>query len=80
MIIDRPPAATPPRMADLSRLPVFFSLESKRAIVAGGTAAAAWKAELLSAAGAQVEVFRSEAERGDVRACRHSAARADRDS
>jgi uroporphyrin-III C-methyltransferase/precorrin-2 dehydrogenase/sirohydrochlorin ferrochelatase len=44
-------------MAALSRLPAFFSLEGKRAIVAGGTAAAAWKAELLSAAGAQVEVF-----------------------
>jgi uroporphyrin-III C-methyltransferase/precorrin-2 dehydrogenase/sirohydrochlorin ferrochelatase len=57
VIIDRRPAATPPRMAVLSRLPVFFSLESKRAIVAEGTAAAAWKAELLSAAGAQVEVF-----------------------
>ena len=57
MIIDRPPTATPPRMAALARLPVFLSLENKRAVVAGGTAAAAWKAELLSAAGAQVEVF-----------------------
>ncbi len=57
MIIDRPPTATPPRMADLARLPVFLSLENKRAVVAGGAAAAAWKAELLSAAGAQVEVF-----------------------
>jgi uroporphyrin-III C-methyltransferase/precorrin-2 dehydrogenase/sirohydrochlorin ferrochelatase len=44
-------------MAALARLPVFLSLEDKRAVVAGGTAAAAWKAELLSAAGAQVEVF-----------------------
>jgi uroporphyrin-III C-methyltransferase / precorrin-2 dehydrogenase / sirohydrochlorin ferrochelatase len=57
VIIDRPPTATPPRMAALARLPVFLSLEDKRAVVAGGTAAAAWKAELLSAAGAQVEVF-----------------------
>src|ERR1041385_1349454 len=45
------------RIAPLSRLPVFFALNGKRAVVAGGTAAATWKAELLSAAGAQVDVF-----------------------
>jgi uroporphyrin-III C-methyltransferase / precorrin-2 dehydrogenase / sirohydrochlorin ferrochelatase len=45
------------RMAPLARLPVFFALEGKRVVVAGGTESAAWKAELLSAAGAQVEVF-----------------------
>jgi uroporphyrin-III C-methyltransferase / precorrin-2 dehydrogenase / sirohydrochlorin ferrochelatase len=47
----------PPRMDALARLPVFLALEGKRAVVSGGTAAAAWKAELLSAAGANVEVF-----------------------
>jgi uroporphyrin-III C-methyltransferase/precorrin-2 dehydrogenase/sirohydrochlorin ferrochelatase len=41
----------------LSRLPVFFALEHKRAVVVGGGEPAAWKAELLSAAGARVEVF-----------------------
>jgi uroporphyrin-III C-methyltransferase / precorrin-2 dehydrogenase / sirohydrochlorin ferrochelatase len=46
-----------PRMAALSRLPAFFALEGKRAILAGGTPAAVWKAELLSAAGARVDVF-----------------------
>ncbi len=45
------------RMGALARVPVFYALEEKRALVAGGTAAAAWKAELLSAAGAQVDVF-----------------------
>src|SRR6516165_6720542 len=45
------------RIAPLSRLPTFFALRGKRVIVAGGSAAASWKAELLSAAGAQVEVF-----------------------
>jgi uroporphyrin-III C-methyltransferase / precorrin-2 dehydrogenase / sirohydrochlorin ferrochelatase len=45
------------RMAPLARLPAFFALEGKRVVVAGGTESAAWKAELLSAAGAQVEVF-----------------------
>jgi len=50
-----------PRMAALSRLPAFFALEGKRAVVAGGSQAASWKAELLSACGAGVEVFAPEA-------------------
>lgn len=60
-IVYRSPRAEtqPPRMAQLSRLPVFFALTGKRAVVAGGSAAAAWKAELLSAAGAQVDVYAS---------------------
>src|SRR5665213_2605541 len=44
-------------MSRLSRLPVFLALEGKRAVLAGGNAAAAWKAELLSAAGARLEVY-----------------------
>src|SRR5258706_8174679 len=47
----------PPRIDALARLPVFLALEGRRAVVAGGNAQAAWKAELLSAAGARVEVF-----------------------
>ena len=58
MTVDRSPAALrPPRMAALSRLPAFFALEGKRAVVAGGGEPAAWKAELLAAAGARVDVF-----------------------
>ncbi len=45
------------RMGPLARLPAFFALEAKRAVVAGGSSAAIWKAELLSAAGARVDVF-----------------------
>jgi len=52
-----PSEARPPRMEALARLPVFFALADKRAVVAGGSAAAAWKAELLSAAGAAVDVY-----------------------
>jgi uroporphyrin-III C-methyltransferase / precorrin-2 dehydrogenase / sirohydrochlorin ferrochelatase len=48
------------QIAPLSRLPTFFALKDKRVIVAGGSAAATWKAELLSAAGARVEVFAPE--------------------
>ena len=47
----------PPRMAALARLPIFLALEAKRAVVAGDGPAAAWKAELLSAAGAEVDVL-----------------------
>jgi uroporphyrin-III C-methyltransferase / precorrin-2 dehydrogenase / sirohydrochlorin ferrochelatase len=45
------------RMARLAVLPVFLKLEGRRAVVAGGSDAAAWKVELLTAAGAHVEVF-----------------------
>ena len=47
-------------MSALARLPVFLALEGKRAVLAGGSAAAAWKAELLAAAGAQVAVYATE--------------------
>src|SRR5260370_36235910 len=40
-----PVEAKPPRMERLARLPVFFALTGKRVVLAGGTAAAAWKAE-----------------------------------
>jgi uroporphyrin-III C-methyltransferase/precorrin-2 dehydrogenase/sirohydrochlorin ferrochelatase len=49
--------ARPARMQSLATLPVFFKLGGKRAIVAGGSEPALWKAELLAAAGAQVEVY-----------------------
>lgn len=52
-----PVESAPPRMDALARLPVFFALHGKRAFVAGGNAGAAWKAELLAAAGAHVEVY-----------------------
>jgi uroporphyrin-III C-methyltransferase/precorrin-2 dehydrogenase/sirohydrochlorin ferrochelatase len=44
-------------MDALARLPLFFALKGKRGLIAGGCAAAAWKAELLSAAGARVQVY-----------------------
>jgi uroporphyrin-III C-methyltransferase/precorrin-2 dehydrogenase/sirohydrochlorin ferrochelatase len=73
-----PSEKKPPRMEPLARLPLFFALEGKRAVLAGGSAAAAWKAELLSVAGARVDVYASkfsddmhavvaEAPRGDIR-------------
>ena len=55
--VRRPAEAMPQRMAPLAKLPVFFDLAGKRAIVAGGAVGAAWKAELLAAAGANVDVY-----------------------
>src|SRR5215471_14403705 len=52
-----PSETAPARMGALARLPVFLSLVGKRAVLAGGSPAAAWKAELMSAAGATVDVF-----------------------
>ena len=41
----------------LANLPVFFKLTDRRVVLAGGSDGAAWKAELLAAAGARVDVF-----------------------
>lgn len=48
------------RMAPLAKLPVFWALEGRRVIVAGGSDAAAWKAELLASCGAEVHVCAEE--------------------
>lgn len=48
------------RISELAVLPVFFDLRGKRVVVIGGDEPAAWKIELLAAAGAQVDVFAEE--------------------
>ena len=48
------------RIEPLACLPVFLDLAGKPALVGGGGAGAAWKAELLAAAGARVSVFAAE--------------------
>jgi uroporphyrin-III C-methyltransferase / precorrin-2 dehydrogenase / sirohydrochlorin ferrochelatase len=53
----KPLETSSPHMDALARLPIFLALEGKRAVLAGGSPAAAWKAELLSASGASVEVY-----------------------
>jgi len=53
----RPAEAAPRRMRPLAKLPVFLNLVQQRAVVAGGSAAAAWKAELLASTGALVDVY-----------------------
>lgn len=56
----------PARMAALAKLPVFWALEGKRVVVAGGSDAAAWKAELLAACGAEVHIYAPVEELGEV--------------
>ncbi len=63
---DKGTRPAPARMAPLAKLPVFWSLEGKRVVVAGGSDAAAWKAELLAACGAQVHVYCAEDELSEV--------------
>ena len=53
------------RIATLASLPVFFELRARPVLVGGGSDAAAWKAELLAAAGAEVHVFSVAAELSD---------------
>ena len=43
----KPTEAMPKRLNALAKLPLFWTLQGKRVVLAGGTAAAAWKAELL---------------------------------
>lgn len=45
------------RIGELSVLPVLFKLDRRKVILAGGTKAAAWKAELLVASGADVHIY-----------------------
>ncbi|POF31601.1 siroheme synthase CysG [Roseibium marinum] len=47
----------PAHVGALASLPLFFPLQGRKVLLAGGTEAAAWKAELLAAAGAEVHVY-----------------------
>lgn len=58
-----PPSDGQERISALAKLPVFWNLQGKRAVIAGGTDGAAWKAELLQACGALVELY---CETGDL--------------
>jgi uroporphyrin-III C-methyltransferase/precorrin-2 dehydrogenase/sirohydrochlorin ferrochelatase len=44
----------------LAKLPIFFDLRGRRAVLIGGSPGATWKAELLAAAGAHVDVYARE--------------------
>ncbi len=44
-------------MQGLASVPVFFAVTGKRVVLAGGSSAAFWKAELFLAAGAALEIY-----------------------
>ncbi len=48
------------RIAPLAALPLFHKLEGRRVVLAGGGDGIAWKAELLAAAGAHVDLYAHE--------------------
>lgn len=53
----RAAAATVSRVDALAVLPIFFKLDGRGVVLAGGSEPALWKAELLSAAGAHLDVY-----------------------
>lgn len=63
---DRTAKPSQQRVAPLATLPLFWSLKRKRVVVAGGSDAAAWKAELLAACGAEVHLHAPRAELSDI--------------
>jgi len=56
----RPIQTRSERMDALACLPIFLSLKGRRAVLAGNHSATSWKAELLSAAGAIVDIYARE--------------------
>lgn len=52
-----PVPTAPPRIAPLPNLPLFHRIAGRKAVVAGASEGALWKAELLAAAGADVLVL-----------------------
>ena len=61
-----PPNEGGERIAPLAKLPIFWNLSNKRTVVAGGSEGAAWKAELLIACGAKVELYCMPEELGET--------------
>jgi len=57
-LLPKSAAQTEPRRMDaLAILPIFMSLQGRRALVIGNSDPVAWKAELLAAAGADVAIY-----------------------
>ena len=61
----KPQRNEPARMEKLAKLPVFWGLEGKRVVLAGGSDGAAWKAELLLACGVQLDLYCEESGRSE---------------
>ncbi|MDO6966613.1 siroheme synthase CysG [Rhizobium alvei] len=66
--VPSPPSETQARIKPLAKLPIFWDLQGKRVVVAGGSDGAAWKAELCAASGALVELYVPAEELGEIAA------------
>jgi uroporphyrin-III C-methyltransferase/precorrin-2 dehydrogenase/sirohydrochlorin ferrochelatase len=53
----RPEQSANRRIEPLATLPLFHKLDGRKVVLAGGSEAALWKAELLAAAGADLQIF-----------------------
>ena len=51
-----PRPTEPPRLAPLAKLPIFIGLQGRRVLIIGGGEPVVWKAELLAAAGARLDI------------------------
>jgi uroporphyrin-III C-methyltransferase/precorrin-2 dehydrogenase/sirohydrochlorin ferrochelatase len=60
LLPNKPRKRTPKAIDDLAVLPVFYKLEGRKVVLAGGSDAAAWKGDLLAASGAKVHVYAEE--------------------
>ena len=63
--VERVPRSAPARIAALANLPLFHRIAGRKAVVAGGSDGALWKAELLAAAGANVLVLAGDRARAE---------------
>lgn len=55
-LLPKPATTAPRRMDALAILPIFMSLQGRRAVLIGNSDPVVWKAELLAAAGADVSI------------------------
>jgi uroporphyrin-III C-methyltransferase/precorrin-2 dehydrogenase/sirohydrochlorin ferrochelatase len=53
----KPGMTGPGRIEPLATLPLFFKLKGRRVVLAGASEGVRWKAELLAASGAEVQLF-----------------------
>ena len=58
--VREPEARAPARIAAMATLPLFHKLAGRKVVLAGDSEGALWKAELLTAAGADLHVFAPE--------------------
>lgn len=62
MAVTEPSRTRPARLAPLAKLPIFVDLVGRRIVLIGGGEPVVWKAELLAATGASLDIYAPEVE------------------